>query len=138
MNGQDGTNYKPPSFSSSETKFSHYYGDYLRRLFLVGAVASIIVLPFYPNLIPPFSILSVIIISLVIVVFAGITSPKTRSIVSIEILISSLLFIIFQYYTVLGYKFDSFPLSFIRQILALIFIVSLYYGVKTYRGMLMK
>lgn len=137
MNGSDGTNYNNP-FGSSQTKFSHYYGDYLRRLFFVGAVASIIALPFYPDLIPALNILVVIIISLIVVVFAGITSPKTRPIISIEILISSLLFIVFQYYTVRDYQIDPFSLSVIRQILALIFLVSLYYGVKTYRGMLTK
>ena len=138
MNGQDGTNYKPPTLSSSETKFSHYYGDYLRRLFFVGAIASIVVLPFYPNLVPSLNVLFVIAMSLVVVIFAGITNPISRNIVLVEIIISSLFFVIFQYYTVSGYQFDSFLLSFIRQVLALIFIVSLYYGVKTYRGMLMK
>lgn len=137
MNGQDGTNYNAPK-SISQSKFSHYYGDYLRRLFLVGAVASIVTLPFYPDLIPSLSVLSVIITALVTVIFAGVTSPVSRNVVLVEILISSLFFIVFQYHTVLDYGISYPILSFIRQILSLIFLVSLYYGVKTYRGMLMK
>ena len=137
MNGQDGTNYNPLG-SLSQSKFSHYYGDYLRRLFFVGAVASIVALPFYPELIPSLNVLSVIIVALITVIFAGITSPVSRGVVLVEILISSLFFIVFQYYTVLNYGIDYPSLSFIRQVLALIFLVSLYYGVKTYRGMLMK
>ncbi len=137
MNGQDGTNYNPLR-SVSQSKFSHYYGDYLRRLFLVGALASIIALPFYPDLIPSLSVLSVIIAALVTVIFAGVTSPVSRSVVLVEILISSLFFIVFQYYTVIDHGISYPFLSLIRQILSLIFLVSLYYGVKTYRGMLLK
>lgn len=121
---------------SSRGRAFHYYGDYLRQLFVVGAVASVIALPFFPDLIPSFGPAMSIVIALTVVIFAGVTYPFGRWIIWGDLVISAFLFAILQYYAVSGYQ-DSDPLvlSAIREAIALIFLVSVYYSAKTVRGM---
>jgi hypothetical protein len=113
----------------------HYYGDYLRRLFVGGAVLSLLVLPFYQSLIPSLSFRGVIALMLVIIVFAGITNPRQKFTAWADLLISAILFIVFEYYTVSEYAVDDITLSLIRGVIGLVFVFSLYYSAKTVRGL---
>lgn len=116
----------------------HYYGDYLRRLFLIGVIGTLACLPFYPYLLPIFPVFVLIAVCLVIVALAGIANPKSRGVAVWNIGIASILFFLFEYFAVTEYNDSTFVLTAVRQALALIFLFSLYYGVKTVRGMVVK
>ncbi|MEK7636181.1 MAG: hypothetical protein AAB362_00630 [Patescibacteria group bacterium] len=115
---------------------SHYYGDVVRRLFLVGAVIMLLALPFFYKLIPGpifFSIFAIIIVELA----AGMTSPKTLWSAIMNVLIA--IFGIFAFENEAISAFSHYDAEiwyfWINQLLALIFLIALYYGVKTVRQM---
>ncbi len=126
------------SVAAPQTKLSHYYGHYLRRLFIIGAMGSVLSLPFYPDLLPLFPVSFVILVSLGVVIVAGITNPHGKTVAIGDTIVSAVLFTLFQYYTVVGYESDPRALSLIREGIALIYLTSVYYSVKTVRGMMLE
>lgn len=120
-------------------KIRHYYGDIVRRLFIVGALIMLVGLPFFNILLPVhvfFSILAIVIITVV----AGIMNPIHKTMAIIELFVSIIALLIFEYYAV-GY-FTSFgrwhPLFLINQGLAILFFAAVYFSSKTLRGILME
>lgn len=116
----------------------HYYGDILRRFFIAGAFALLLPLPFYPDLIPPFSVLGMISLTVIIVLFAGITNPRQQWVIWGDLIIAAGVFVLFEYYAVMNYQTDSLQLTVIRSVIALLALVSLYYSAKTIRGMIVR
>jgi hypothetical protein len=113
----------------------HYYGDNVRRLFFVGAIIMLVALPSYHEFIafpPMLSILAAVIVGIA----AGFTSPKHKAVLMLDIVISLVAVIIFEYYAVDTYIKFSFSslLLWINQALAIIFFLALYYSTKTLRG----
>lgn len=108
----------------------------MRKLFISGAIVMAATLPFFANQIfAPYlvSIIGILIVS----VAAGLTSPiffwsSVLNIVIALFAVAAFEYCAIQAYIVFGYM-DSFFL--VNQILALLFLVALYYGVKTMRGM---
>lgn len=120
-------------------KKAHYYGDLIRKLFLISAVFMLIMLTFMNNFleVPVYvSILAAIGVS----VFAGLTNPKQAWVAVFNLIIAILGTAIFEYQAVQGYTSYSFlhRTFWANQILALLFIVALYYTTKTVRGMIVK
>ncbi len=112
----------------------HYYGDAVRRLFLAGAVLMAATLPFFSgDIYEPLPLsLSIIII---LIIAAGFTSPRYFLSAAVNVIISAGAVLIFEWYAVQSYiRFggaDNFFWT--NQILSLIFLIALYYGVKTVR-----
>ena len=112
----------------------HYYGNLVRRLFLVGALVMLISLPFLNSLLPVplfYSLLAIIVLSLV----AGFTSPVKKWAIIINELLAILAVLAFEYYAV-GYYVQYAGWSWlfaVNQLLALNFLVALYYNTKTLR-----
>ncbi len=116
------------------TPIIHYYGDIVRKLFLAGAVIMLLAYPFFRTNIPlrpAFTIIAVALLS----VMAGLTSPKERWTSAVDALIALGAVITFEYYAV-KFAAPQFGGLFVaNQLLALTFLVALYFAVKTFRGM---
>lgn len=118
----------------------HYYGDMVRTLFLVGAIIMLLTLPFGPT-ITNVSSTMVLLVILLLSITAGITNPQQTWINIVNLGISLIAFIVFEYHALT----NDFPSKnelivpfFINQILAIIFLIAIYYSVKTVRGSFLK
>ncbi len=116
----------------------HYYGDAVRRLFLLGAFLMTLTYPFFCSLVlgPNYmSILAIIILG----VAAGITNPRQTWVAALDVVISILAVAAFEYHAVHAYQEFSIQSYFFwtNQILTALFLVALYFSVKTMRGKLM-
>lgn len=116
---------------------SHYYGNVVRRLFLAGGIIMLLSLAIYKHLLPMPTFFSVFII-LVIGVVAGLTNPLKTWATTLNVVVSAVSFVVFEYHAVTYYENVRDPLFFITQLLALIFFVALYYSTKTLRAGLIK
>lgn len=118
--------------------FSHYHGDIVRVVFLIAAFIILFTLPTFQSLLN-IPILTSIIVILILGVAAGLTNPLKKWSATINVVISVVGFLIFEYSAVLLYQgqIDStknvaFFLT--NLILGLLFLISLYFSVKTLRG----
>lgn len=120
-------------------KKPHYYGDLVRKLFLAAAVFMIIMLPFMNQFLEVPLYVSIL-IAIGISVFAGITNPVQAWAVIFNFIIALIGSIVAEYEAVQGYTNYSIThrTFWANQILAIIFIVALYYSTKTVRGMFLK
>lgn len=115
----------------------HYYGDIVRKLFLAGAVLMLLTLPFFNDLIAApvaISILAVIVLGLI----AGFVNPRELWVSILNTGIAAGAIFIFEYHAVDTYPIKSARyqiLFWVDQVLALLFLIALYYSVKTLRGM---
>ncbi len=114
----------------------HYYGDTVRSLFIAGAVCMALTLPMFSgDIAEPLqvSILGILIVSIA----AGVTSPRYRWSATVNAIISICAVVIFESYAVNAYVHKTGTwFLFTNQILAFIFLLALYYAIKTMRGVL--
>lgn len=117
------------------SKVPHYYGDYTRLLFLAAALVMLVNLPRFMGFLstpPVFSIIAIIIL----VLAAGLTNPRQAFSETLNVAISLGGFIIFDFYTVITYKSETYSWYFfyINMLLSVIFLLALYFSVKTLRA----
>src|SRR3989344_3379540 len=121
--------------------FEHYYGDEVRRLFILGGLIMLITYPFFRSLINvplSFSVAG----CLVLAIFCGLTNPKLKWVIVLNTIIPIVAFPFFQYFAV--YTYINLPpavplnLAFfwVNQILSIIFFLVAYLSTKTLRGAL--
>jgi len=115
-------------------KKTHYYGDTVRQLFLAGGILILISMPIYNNVLPLGSGVAIVLV-VILALAAGITCSKERWIIIFDTIASTVLLIIFQFYSATYYVQDSFILFIVRQSIAIIFLFALYYSAKTLRAM---
>lgn len=120
-------------------KSVHYYGDTVRKLFLLAAIFMLIMLPFMNRFLEVPLYLSIL-IAIGISIFAGITNPVQKWSVVFDFAIALFGSIIAEYQAVVGYtNYSVFHRTFwANQIVAIIFLIALYYSTKTVRGMFLK
>ncbi|MCW9054721.1 MAG: hypothetical protein OQJ98_01950 [Candidatus Pacebacteria bacterium] len=124
------------SIQSGEEQVPHYHGDVVRILFLVGGVIILATLPFYKNLLPVgTSFLTVFVVLLAL--GGAIVNPFQRWTVFVDLVISAVAVVLFEYAAVIRYGYDEGLLSLIRQLLAIVFLFALYYSGRTLRAMVM-
>lgn len=116
-------------------RYDHYYGDIIRTLFIAASAVFLLIilrdqqhLSFYLTM-GVFSILA-------LVIFAGLTNPDLHAklMIKVDLAVSVPLFFLFEYLAIESYirtqtLFNE--IFFLRQLLALIFLTVIYYGVKT-------
>jgi hypothetical protein len=83
------------------------------------------------------------IVSIILVIFgAGILNPLVRWVTVFNLIISFLATVIFEYQAVVSYRniYSNLDTGFfvVNQVLALMFLISAYYGAKSMRGFLVK
>lgn len=115
----------------------HYYGDTVRSLFLIAAIIIFLMVPFGGSSEPKLAIL-LIASSIILTLFAGLTNPKTKAVAVIDSVISALGCFIFESLAISAYRASSLMTDtafFVLQVLAIIFLLALYFSIKTVRGM---
>lgn len=122
-----------------EINLNHYYGDIVRGIFLVSAAVMLVGLPavsVYLHISPTLSVFTVLILGLA----AGFTNPKMISSAIINVIISSIGFVVFESYTVriYGQAGDGQKYMLANLVLGLMFLLSIYFSVKTLRALLLQ
>jgi len=125
----------PEPVEAPETKRPHYYGNLIRKyLFLAGFIIMIATL--FDAELRSFYLFIGLFGVVGITLLAGLTSPQKRGIMFTDVFVSAIMFLVFEYFAIVAYirYEDLFDKVFLlRQTLAVIFLVSLYYSTKTMR-----
>lgn len=121
--------------NTENTTQPHYYGNLVRKqLFFAALVIMIasLVDQELQNLYLLFGLFGVVGFT----VLAGLTSRSNHKIFIIEVFVSAIMFLIFEYFAIVAFgQYQSFSNGsyFFRQLIAVIFLVILYYSTKTTR-----
>lgn len=114
----------------------HYYGDIVRKLFLVAGVLILVAIPFDAALLNFYFTIGIVGV-LLLTLFAGFTSPRSKWIIIGSVVVSALGFLTFEYFAV-GHYLNTHSITdivfLIRQAIALTFILAVYFSSKTVRG----
>lgn len=123
---------------SKKEKIPHYYGDEVRKLFILNGAIMLVALPFFRELIDVPIIVAII--AIVILGFAaGITSPVQKTwLFFSNTTIAAIGFVVFEYYAIASDGEFSALYFIFNQLIAIIFFLALYYSTKTLRGALEK
>lgn len=127
--GKDDKQLTPPA------KYPHYYGSLVRKqmffaafIIMIAALIDSELRNFY-LFIGLFGVVG-------LTVLAGLTSPQKRSIMFTDMCVSAVMFLIFEYFAINAFvRYENFsdPVFFFRQLIAVIYLVTLYYSTKTLR-----
>ncbi len=113
----------------------HYYGDFIRRhLLFAGFVIMIAAL--IDSELRSFYLFVGLFGVVGITVLAGLTSPQRRAVMFVDVLVSAIMFLIFEYFSISAYaRYENFTdrVFFFRQLIAVIYLIALYYSTKTLR-----
>ena len=116
---------------------AHYYGDTVRNIFLISSIL-LILLPLFDKELYPLYLFPGVFILLGLVVLAGLTSPTKHFSIIADTLFAGALFVFFEYLALVGGDANfmhTMNITFmLRQLLAILFLLALYFGVKTWRG----
>lgn len=127
-----------PTFSQpGATPPAHYYGDAVRKFFL-GAGLVLLLATLRDREFLSFYLFIGVFAVLLLTILAGLTNPRTRRVIIADGAVSAVMFLLFEYLAVSAYiETQSFTneIFFLRQALALIFLVALYFSTKTFRGL---
>jgi len=115
-------------------KIPHYYGDWVRRLFIFAGIIILITLPLFENFLPISTFFSICIIVLLIV-FAAMTNPLLRTVNRINVAVGIVGLILFEHFAVESYRAGETQLALVHQVLAVVFFFALYLSMKTFRAM---
>ena len=120
-----------------EVNTTHYYGDIVRRLLLAAGIILLFAILVDREYLS-FYLLVGVFGALAFTILAGLTSPLNRFVISANVVISAVMFLIFEYFAIDAYlkTMDFFDSTFfLRQLLAVVFIAITYYSTKTLRWM---
>lgn len=132
-----------PNGQEVRTYIPHYYGDLVRAMFIVAAVAMLITFPFFTELIAiPTLISPATIIALAIV--AGLMNPRQKWVLVFNAVVSVIAFLILEYHAYFAFtqldRLVTVNVAFfwVSQVLAVLFFFATYLSVKTVRGRYVK
>ncbi len=112
----------------------HYYGDYVRALFVGSAVLFAIAIPVFGNLIPLGTFVQVA-SSLVLIILAGLTNPHSRMLLLYDAVVAAIGILLLESTVITYYAQDGVPLFVIRESAAVALMFALYFSIKTLRAM---
>jgi len=119
-------------------KFPHYYGDVVRILFFIAGILMILSLPLINGLIPVSVHISIFSI-LILIFVAGLTNPAQKWVSIVDTLVSSIGFVVFEYFAVVTFsRGEDFLFFLINQTLAVLFLFAFYFATKTVRGFIVR
>ena len=114
---------------------NHYYGNVTRQFMIGGVFLMMLGAPFYAGSLRaefPFEVVG----ALLIVAFAALTNPFSKSIIIADTVLSGATAFIFGTWAFAGY--ESIDVAFIlRDAIALVFLVAFYFSLKTLRAMML-
>lgn len=109
-----------------------YFGNIVRKLFIICGLVILITLPFLKTLTKGPVFYSLIVV-LLLAFFAGMTKPKHKAILISDVIISMFGFAFFAYQGIINFQ-GFLTLFFITNlVLAVLFLFSFYWSVKTAR-----
>lgn len=121
----------------------HYYGDAVRRFFLVGAVVILLSTPLFSHMFP-FPVFLPLFFVVGLGFLAGLISPAQKLVAFLDTCVSAIAVIGFGLYAVFLYvapdhkDWHQIVLFGITLFLAVNFLLALYYSSKTLRGFFLK
>jgi hypothetical protein len=125
----------PPPFAMMNTSIAHYYGDYVRQIFVVAGALMLIMAPFLVNRAPallPFEIGGAIIL----VVLAALTNPAKVWVVMADALAAGVGIIVFESLAIAAYSSGNWLAFIALEVVTLAFLFALYFSLKTVRSMM--
>ena len=114
----------------------HYYGDYVRKLFVAAAALVLILAPFFGGFLPltlPFEILGAVLL----VTFGALTNPKKQWVVLGDVIIAGLFIVGYEGVALYAYLQNDVLMFFTREALVVIFVFAFYFSIKTLRAMML-
>lgn len=125
----------PLPLSLTRPNIAHYYGDYVRQIFVVTGALMLIMAPFLVNRAPallPFEIGGAI----VLVVLAALTNPRKVWVVMADALAAGVGIIVFESLAIAAYASGNWFAFIALEAVTLAFLFALYFSLKTVRTML--
>jgi hypothetical protein len=121
----------------AKSRAHHYYGDIERTLFILGGLVMLVGLFFFYQYLPFPSYISLLAI-VILVIIAGLLSPRQKWLAVVNMVIAALGSLIFglqAFVTRLEADMGYFPaaLPWVNLAIALIFLFALYFSTKTLR-----
>lgn len=114
---------------------THYYGDIVRGCFIATGCILLATILIDRRFLEFYLVLGTLGV-LVMVILAGLTSPRTFWVLVSEAIIAGFGFITFEYLAVAAYVHAerlTDPVFVLRQMLSILFLITLYYSVKSIR-----
>lgn len=118
-----------------KAKHPHYYGDLVRKHLFFAAIV-IMIAALLDSELRNFYLFIGLFGVVGFTILAGLTSRSSRSIMLTDVLVSAFMFLIFEYYAIAAFvQYENFshPAFFLRQTIAVIYLIILYYSTKTTR-----
>ena len=112
----------------------HYYGDYVRALFVGAAVLSAVSIPLFGDLLP-FGTFAQVGCTLLLVLLAGLTNPHSRMLMVYDVIISGVGVFLLESAAISFYPVDTTQLFAAREVAALALLFAFYFSIKTLRAM---
>jgi hypothetical protein len=114
--------------------FSHYYGDIVRIIFVIGAGVMLWGMPRITEIFQV-SVLFPIIAIAILGIAAGITNPVQLFSLRLNVVVSLLFLIVFAYLAWYAYvhHIDS-TIELTNQVMAIMFLAASYFSIKSFRG----
>ncbi len=113
----------------------HYYGDYVRSLFIATAILSLLAMPMWGDLLP-FSTVLQVAAALLLVLLAGLTSARNVHVMIANATIAAVSVVLLEYFAIVEREIASPQLFIAREAAVLLMLASLYFSVKTVRAMM--
>lgn len=114
----------------------HYYGDVVRRIFVVAAAVLLLLSPSLASasdMALPLAVLGAIVLASL----AAITTPRKRSIMIIDAVVSAAGVFVSELFAIASWNAEVWFWLALSQALAVSFLFSLYFSMKTVRAMLL-
>lgn len=125
---------EPQSYIFRVHDIPHYYGDYVRALFLAVAVLSAVAIPVFGDLLP-FGTLPQVAATILLVLLAGLTNPHSRMLLLYDAVVAGIGVLLLETVAISLYRADSFELFVAREAAALAMLFAFYFSIKTLRAM---
>ncbi len=123
--------------SSREKHVPHYYGDEVRIFFVIVGALLLASMLFDKDLLV-FNILVGVVGVLILTIVAGLTSPRSFTVLVIDAVIAGLVFVFFEFFAISAYYRHETVLDVVfalRQSIAFVALAALYFSVKSIRGL---
>lgn len=112
----------------------HYYGDYVRSIFIVIGAFMLILAPFVSERAPqllPIQVISAV----VLVLLAGLTSPRKEWVLILDAIAAGLGVVFFEFLALAAYNASAWFSFIALEAVTVAFLIALYFSVKTIRAM---
>lgn len=123
----------PRPHQENKEHIPHYFGDVVRQLFIGVVVLMLVGAPFYASTLElelPFLIGA----ALFLAVLAAFVNPHNRWVSMASAVAAGSGFVVYQVWALYQYAESSWMQFILREIIALVFLVALYYATKTVRA----